>query len=137
MGMPFVLQSSGNWIKNKGSDFYVAFAIQPKKVRKVIFLLYCNVVYVLFLFHTFSFSQFATLMTERSFLLKDTEGGKGTAKSLLDKIAELESEAEKSFMHRSVILNDFLLTELSLPNYEISFCTFLWCPFKILQLCFT
>lgn len=70
VGMPFVLQSSGNWIKNKGSDFYVAFAIQPKKVRK------------------------------------DTEGGKGTAKSLLDKIAELESEAEKSFMHRFNIAAD-------------------------------
>ncbi|XP_008446179.2 alpha-glucan water dikinase, chloroplastic [Cucumis melo] len=72
VGMPFVLQSSGNWIKNKGSNFYVAFAIQPKKVRKV------------------------------------TEGGKGTAKSLLDNIAELESEAEKSFMHRFNIAADLV-----------------------------
>ncbi|XP_011655614.1 alpha-glucan water dikinase, chloroplastic isoform X2 [Cucumis sativus] len=72
LGMSFVLQSSGNWIKNKGSDFYVAFAIQPKKVRKV------------------------------------TEGGKGTAKSLLDNIAELESEAEKSFMHRFNIAADLV-----------------------------
>ncbi|XP_038892070.1 alpha-glucan water dikinase, chloroplastic [Benincasa hispida] len=73
VGMPFVLQSSGNWIKNKGSsDFYVAFAIQPKKVRK------------------------------------DTEGGKGTAKSLLDNIAELESEAQKSFMHRFNIAADLM-----------------------------
>ncbi|XP_022966664.1 alpha-glucan water dikinase, chloroplastic [Cucurbita maxima] len=73
VGMPFVLQSSGNWIKNKGSsDFYVAFAVQPKKVRKV------------------------------------TEGGKGTAKSLLDNIAELESEAEKSFMHRFNIAADLM-----------------------------
>lgn len=34
---------------------------------------------------------------------KDAGDGKGTAKALLDKIAELESEAQKSFMHRSVI----------------------------------
>lgn len=31
---------------------------------------------------------------------KDAGDGKGTSKSLLDKIADLESEAQKSFMHR-------------------------------------
>ncbi|XP_022151917.1 alpha-glucan water dikinase, chloroplastic [Momordica charantia] len=73
VGMPFVLQSSGKWIKNKGSsDFYVGFAIKPQKVRK------------------------------------DTEGGKGTAKPLLDKIADLESEAQKSFMHRFNIAADLM-----------------------------
>lgn len=34
--------------------------------------------------------------------LKDAGDGKGTAKALLDNIADLESEAQKSFMHRSV-----------------------------------
>ena len=32
--------------------------------------------------------------------LKDAGDGRGTAKALLDKIAELESEAQKSLMHR-------------------------------------
>lgn len=31
---------------------------------------------------------------------KDAGDGKGTAKALLDEIAEKESEAQKSFMHR-------------------------------------
>lgn len=35
--------------------------------------------------------------------MKDAGDGKGTAKALLDKIAGLESEAQKSFMHRSVL----------------------------------
>lgn len=77
------------------------------------------------------------LMTEKSSLLKVTEGGKGTAKSLLDNIAELESEAEKSFMHRSVTLNDSRLTKLLLSNYEISSCTLSWCKKWSLQLYFT
>lgn len=34
-GMPFVLRSDGNWIKNKGSDFYIEFGIGPKQVQKV------------------------------------------------------------------------------------------------------
>lgn len=34
------------------------------------------------------------------FPLKDLGDGKGTAKFLLDKIAEMEGEAQKSFMHR-------------------------------------
>lgn len=33
--------------------------------------------------------------------MKDAGDGKGTEKGLLDRIAELESEAERSFMHRS------------------------------------
>lgn len=32
--------------------------------------------------------------------MKDAGDGKGTAKGLLDRIAELESEAERSLMHR-------------------------------------
>lgn len=36
--------------------------------------------------------------------LKDFGDGKGTAKALLDKIANMESEAQKSFMHRSVLM---------------------------------
>lgn len=69
-GMPFVLVSGGNWIKNKGSDFYIEFSVGPKPVQK------------------------------------DYGDGKGTAKSLLDKIAEMESEAQKSFMHRFNIAAD-------------------------------
>lgn len=45
---------------------------------------------------------FTILITEL-FPFKDAGDGKGTAKGLLDKIAEQESEAQKSFMHRSVI----------------------------------
>lgn len=37
---------------------------------------------------------------------KDAGDGKGTAKALLDKIAEMESEAQKSFMHRFNIAAD-------------------------------
>lgn len=39
--------------------------------------------------------------------MKVSGDGKGTAKTLLDKIAGLESEAQKSFMHRSVICWNF------------------------------
>ncbi|XP_010248573.1 PREDICTED: alpha-glucan water dikinase, chloroplastic isoform X2 [Nelumbo nucifera] len=73
VGMPFVLVSNGNWIKNNGSDFYVDFNTESKKVKK------------------------------------DVGDGKGTAKALLDKIAEMEGEAQKSFMHRFNIASD--LTE--------------------------
>lgn len=38
--------------------------------------------------------------------LKDAGDGKGTAKNLLEKIADMESEAQKSFMHRSVVSQD-------------------------------
>ena len=34
------------------------------------------------------------------FVEKDAGDGKGTSKFLLEKIADLESEAQKSFMHR-------------------------------------
>ncbi|KAA8533187.1 hypothetical protein F0562_033280 [Nyssa sinensis] len=34
VGMPFVLLSGGNWIKNKGSDFYVGFSVESKHVQK-------------------------------------------------------------------------------------------------------
>ncbi|KAI8021988.1 hypothetical protein LOK49_LG03G00270 [Camellia lanceoleosa] len=64
MGMPFVLLSDGNWIKNNGSDFYVEFGGGAKQVQK------------------------------------DAGDGQGTAKALLDKIANMENEAQKSFMHR-------------------------------------
>ncbi|XP_042496996.1 alpha-glucan water dikinase, chloroplastic-like isoform X2 [Macadamia integrifolia] len=69
VGMPFVLLSDGNWIKNNGSDFYIDFVVGPKK---------------------------------------DAGDGKGTAKALLDKIAEMESEAQKSFMHRFNIASDLV-----------------------------
>lgn len=72
VGMPFVLVSNGNWIKNKGSDFYVDFSTKPKQFRK------------------------------------DAGEGKGTAKDLLEKIAGLESEAQKSFMHRFNIAADLI-----------------------------
>ncbi|KAM7250917.1 hypothetical protein ACFE04_022800 [Oxalis oulophora] len=39
---------------------------------------------------------------------KDAGDGKGTAKALLDKIADLESEAQKSFMHRFNIAADLM-----------------------------
>ncbi|KAF5741084.1 alpha-glucan water dikinase chloroplastic [Tripterygium wilfordii] len=39
---------------------------------------------------------------------KDAGDGKGTAKPLLDKIAKMESEAEKSFMHRFNIAADLI-----------------------------
>nr|XP_011464043.1 PREDICTED: alpha-glucan water dikinase 1, chloroplastic isoform X2 [Fragaria vesca subsp. vesca]XP_011464044.1 PREDICTED: alpha-glucan water dikinase 1, chloroplastic isoform X2 [Fragaria vesca subsp. vesca] len=71
-GMPFVLCSSGNWIKNQGSDFYADFGVAVKKVQK------------------------------------DAGDGKGTAKALLDNIADLESEAQKSFMHRFNIAADLM-----------------------------
>ncbi|XP_058088674.1 alpha-glucan water dikinase, chloroplastic [Magnolia sinica] len=71
-GMPFVLLSSGNWIKNNGSDFYVEFSSRIEKAKK------------------------------------DAGDGKGTAKALLDKIAQMESEAQKSFMHRFNIAADLM-----------------------------
>ncbi|GLT36600.1 hypothetical protein SLA2020_109680 [Shorea laevis] len=39
---------------------------------------------------------------------KDAGDGKGTAKALLDKIAQMESEAQKSFMHRFNIAADLI-----------------------------
>ncbi|KAL6007085.1 hypothetical protein ACLOJK_032581 [Asimina triloba] len=71
-GIPFVLLSSGNWIKNNGSDFYIEFSSQAEKARK------------------------------------DAGHGRGTAKALLEKIAESESEAQKSFMHRFKIAADLM-----------------------------
>lgn len=71
-GMPFVICSAGNWIKNQGSDFYADFGVVVKKVQK------------------------------------DAGDGKGTAKGLLDIIAEKESEAQKSFMHRFNIAADLI-----------------------------
>ena len=47
------------------------------------------------------FITFTSLMT-KIFPIKDAGDGKGTSKALLHKIAEKESEAQKSFMHRSV-----------------------------------
>ncbi|KAL8519122.1 hypothetical protein ACS0TY_010167 [Phlomoides rotata] len=74
VGMPFVLLSGENWIKNSGSDFYVELKTGSAEVQKV----------------------------------KGTGDGKGTSKSLLDNIAELESEAQKSFMHRFNIAADLM-----------------------------
>lgn len=72
VGMPFVILSDGQWIKDKGSDFYVDFGAMVKKLQQ------------------------------------STGDGKGTAKLLLDKIADLESEAQKSFMHRFNIAADLM-----------------------------
>ncbi|KAL5826788.1 hypothetical protein ACOSQ3_018629 [Xanthoceras sorbifolium] len=72
VGMPFVLVSDGNWIKDNGKDFYVDFGYTSKQV------------------------------------LKDAGDGNGTAMALLDKIAEMESEAQKSFMHRFNIAADLI-----------------------------
>ncbi|CAN0893175.1 Alpha-glucan water dikinase, chloroplastic [Linum grandiflorum] len=72
VGMPFVLLSNGNWIKNNGSDFYVEFSSATKKVQK------------------------------------DVGDGRGTAKTLLGRIAEMEGEAQKSFMHRFNIASDLM-----------------------------
>ncbi|XP_042048973.1 alpha-glucan water dikinase, chloroplastic-like isoform X2 [Salvia splendens] len=72
VGMPFVLLSGGNWIKNGSTDFYVEFKTSPAKVQK------------------------------------DAGDGKGTSKFLLEKIADLESEAQKSFMHRFNIAADLM-----------------------------
>ena len=38
-GMPFVLVSAGNWIKDKGSDFYVDLSARSKKVCHLIEML--------------------------------------------------------------------------------------------------
>ncbi|GMH01575.1 hypothetical protein Nepgr_003414 [Nepenthes gracilis] len=70
VGMPFVTQSAGNWIKDNGSDFYVDFGARPKQDAG--------------------------------------SDGRGTAKALLEKIAALEDEAQKSFMHRFNIAADLL-----------------------------
>lgn len=75
IGMPFVLRAGGNWIKNKGSDFYIQFVAESKQVQKAI---------------------------------SGIGDGKGTAKALLDKIATMESEAQKSFMHRFNIAADLI-----------------------------
>ncbi|XP_010458437.1 PREDICTED: alpha-glucan water dikinase 1, chloroplastic [Camelina sativa] len=45
---------------------------------------------------------------EEKHIQKDYGDGKGTAKNLLDKIADLESEAQKSFMHRFNIAADLV-----------------------------
>lgn len=45
---------------------------------------------------------------KREIQKKDVGDGKGTAKFLLDKIAEKESEAQKSFMHRFNIASDLI-----------------------------
>lgn len=45
IGMPFVLVSGGNWIKNNGSDFFIEFSAGTKKVQKVAlcFIMFHNV----------------------------------------------------------------------------------------------
>nr|AIR93787.1 glucan water dikinase [Kalanchoe fedtschenkoi] len=72
VGMPFVLVSGSNWIKNNGNNFYIEFSGGPKQAQK------------------------------------EVGDGKGTARALLDKIAEMESEAQKSFMHRFNIAADLV-----------------------------
>lgn len=55
---------------------------------------------------------------------KDAGDGKGTAKGLLDSIAGMESEAQKSFMHRSVFYQELGNIKshwftLLIPHYAI------------------
>ncbi|XP_020589456.1 alpha-glucan water dikinase, chloroplastic isoform X2 [Phalaenopsis equestris] len=85
-GMPFVLCSGDHWIKNNDSDFYVEFGGRTTKFLKGV----------------------AALHWEGRLDLQDVGDGKGTAKALLDKISQLESEAQKSFMHRFNIASDLL-----------------------------
>ncbi|KAF9677885.1 hypothetical protein SADUNF_Sadunf08G0154300 [Salix dunnii] len=78
IGMPFVLLSNGRWIKNNGSDFYIEFGGGSKHIQKLL---------------------------TGNFSIKNASDGIGTAKVLLDTIAKMETEAQKSFMHRSRIDN--------------------------------
>ncbi|XP_006841018.2 alpha-glucan water dikinase, chloroplastic isoform X1 [Amborella trichopoda] len=80
VGMPFVLQSGGQWIKSNDSDFYIELGVGKEKK-------------------------------------KDAGNGEGTAKALLDRISELESDAERSFMHRFNIATD--LTEWAKDQGEL------------------
>lgn len=54
VGMPFVLHSGGKWLKNNGADFYIQFAAESRKAKKVIVrfkLLPCSIMVLsLFLF---------------------------------------------------------------------------------------
>ncbi|KAJ9554557.1 hypothetical protein OSB04_018602 [Centaurea solstitialis] len=60
--------------------------------------------------------------------IKDASDGKGTAKNLLDRIAGLESEAQKSFMHRFNIAAD--LMEEAKDTGELGFAAILvWMRF--------
>ena len=49
-----------------------------------------------------AFHHFFLELLTGIFSIKDASDGIGTAKALLDTIAKMESEAQKSFMHRSV-----------------------------------
>jgi len=60
-----------------------------KRLQQIFLLLYFS-------------SFFFFIFTNWIFSTKDAGDGIGTAKALLDKIAKMESEAQKSFMHRSV-----------------------------------
>lgn len=109
VGMPFVLLSGGKWMKNQGSDFYVEFGVKPKQIQKVslcLILLRRNcclmlfLVFLVFLFVLLHLHHFPAILTLYCSTWKDAGDGRGTAKALLDKIASMESEAQKSFMHR-------------------------------------
>lgn len=72
---------------------------------------------------TWDSSTFTSLITEY-LPFKDSGDGKGTAKGLLDIIAEKESEAQKSFMHRSVFYQELGNIKshwftLLIPHYAI------------------
>jgi len=58
-----------------------------KRLQQIFLLLYFS-------------SFFFFIFTNWIFSTKDAGDGIGTAKALLDKIAKMESEAQKSFMHR-------------------------------------
>jgi alpha-glucan,water dikinase len=96
-GMPFVLRSNQTWIKNSTSDFYLDFSRRAVKSSEVTL--------------PFSFSPIlAKNLLQKSSqnpmliffpCIKGTsDDSKGTAKALLERIADLEEDAQRSLMHR-------------------------------------
>lgn len=68
VGMPFVLRSGGNWIKNQGSDFYVEFGVKSKQIQKVLSLNFlekefCNMLFLVLLVFLFFFAIHTTFQS--------------------------------------------------------------------------
>jgi alpha-glucan,water dikinase len=97
--MPFVLRSNQTWIKNSTSDFYLDFSRRAAKSSEVplpfsyLPILAKNLLEMC--------SQNLMVNFFPCIKLKDTsDGSKGTAKALLETIADLEEDAQRSLMHR-------------------------------------